>query len=127
MTKTSATNSLQRPGFQTWGTATSTCRTRSTRLKAICCTCGEPHYHHDYLVERAREAGSARHTTVGDLGKAHQIHAAVKNCQAEYQSTVLETSCSITDHTFSILIDSGATKSFIFCVVLKSIKVKAFK
>jgi len=33
-------------------------------------------------------------------------------------------SCMIVDHHFSIFIDSGATESFIFSVVLKIIKVK---
>jgi hypothetical protein len=58
------------------------------------------------------------------LGKAHQIHAAVNNRQAEHQSTVLEMSGTIADHTFSILIYPGATKSFIFGATLKIIKVK---
>jgi hypothetical protein len=38
---------------------------------------------------------------------------------------VLETSGTITDQTFSILIDPGATKRFISGAVLKIIKVKA--
>jgi hypothetical protein len=63
---------------------------------------------------------------MGDLGKAHQIHAVVNNhCRQEHQSTVLETSGTITDQTLSILIDPGATKSFISGAALKIIKVKA--
>jgi hypothetical protein len=65
--------------------------------------------------------------TVGDLGKAHRIHAMVKNCQVEHQFTVLETSCMIDDQQFSVLIDPGAIESFISSVVLKRIKVKEFK
>jgi hypothetical protein len=42
-------------------------------------------------VERTRVFGSAGPTTVGDLGKAHQIHAAVNNRQVGHRSTVLET------------------------------------
>jgi choline kinase len=76
-------------------------------------------------VERARAVGSAGHTTVGDLGKAHQIHAVVNNRQAEHQSTVLEMSGTIADQTFSILIDPGATERFISGATLKIIKVKA--
>jgi hypothetical protein len=63
-------------------------------------------------------------TIVGDLGKAHMIHAMVNNHQAEHQSTVLETSGTIANQNFSILIDPGATKRFISSVVLKRIKVK---
>jgi hypothetical protein len=62
---------------------------------------------------------------MGDLGKAHQIHAVVNNRQAEHQSTVLETSGTIADQTLSILIDPGATESFISGATLKRIKVKA--
>jgi hypothetical protein len=39
------------------------------------------------------------------LGKAHQIHAVMNNCQEEHQSTVLEMSGTIADQTLSILID----------------------
>jgi hypothetical protein len=62
---------------------------------------------------------------VGYLGNAHRIHIAMNNCQAEHQSTVLETSGTIPDQTFSILIDPGATESSISSVALKIIKVKA--
>jgi hypothetical protein len=65
-------------------------------------------------VERARAVGSVGHTTVGDLGKAHQIHAAVNNRQAEHQSTVLETSGTIVDQTFSILIDPRCYREIYF-------------
>jgi hypothetical protein len=64
---------------------------------------------------------------VGDMGKAHRIHAAVNNCQVEHQSTVLETTGTVPDQTLSILIDPGATESFISGAVLKRIKVKAVK
>jgi hypothetical protein len=76
-------------------------------------------------VERTRASGSVGPTTVGDLGKAHRIHAVVNNHQEEHQSTVLETSGTIADQTLSILIDLGATESFISGAALKRIKVKA--
>ena len=61
---------------------------------------------------------------MGHMGKAHQIHAAVNNYQAEHQLTVLRTTGTITDKMLSILIDPGATESFISGAVLKRIKVK---
>jgi hypothetical protein len=61
---------------------------------------------------------------MGDMGKAHRIHVVVNNRQAKHQSTVLETTCTVADQTLSILIDPGATKSFISGAVLKRIKVK---
>jgi hypothetical protein len=68
--------------------------------------------------------GSSRPTTVGYLGKAHRIHAVVNNRQAEHQSTMLETSGTISDQMFSILIYPGAIERFIYSTVLKRIKVK---
>jgi hypothetical protein len=78
-------------------------------------------------VERNRASRSVRPTTVGDLGKAHRIHAIVNNCQAEYQLIVLDMSCTFVEQTLSILIDPGATESFISGAVLKRTKVKAYE
>ena len=64
---------------------------------------------------------------MGDMGKAHRIHAAVNKHQVEHQSTVLETTGTIVDQTLSVLIDPGATESFISGAALKRIKVKAVK
>jgi hypothetical protein len=112
-------------GFQASGPSSSTSGTRTTGPKKGCWTCGEPHYQRDCPVERTRASGSAGPTTVGDMGKAHRIHAAVNNRQAEHQSTVLETTGTVADQTLSILIDPGATESFISGAALKRIKVKA--
>ena len=81
--------------------------------------CGEPHYQRDCPVERTRASRSAKPTTVGDMGKAHQIHAMVNNLQVEHQSIVLEMIGTVADQTLSILIDPGATESFIYGAVLK--------
>jgi hypothetical protein len=78
-------------------------------------------------VERARMSGSAGPATVGDMGNAHRIHAAVNNRQAEHQSTVLEMTGTVADQTLSILIDPGATENFISGAALKRIKVKPIK
>jgi hypothetical protein len=48
----------------------------------------------------------------------------VNNHQAEHQSTVLETSGTIVDQNFSLLIDPSAIKRFISNAMLKIIKVK---
>jgi hypothetical protein len=78
-------------------------------------------------VDRTRASGSVGPTTVGDVGKAYRIHAAVNNRQAEHQSTVLEKTGTVADQTLSILIDSSATVSFISGAALKRIKVKDFE
>ena len=66
-------------------------------------------------------------TTVGDLGKAHMIHATVNNHQAEHQSTMLKMLGTIADQNFSILIYPSAIERFISSETLKIIKVKAFE
>jgi hypothetical protein len=78
-------------------------------------------------MERTRESISIGPTTVGDLGKAHQIHAAMNNLQVKYQSAVPKNSATIADQTLSILIDPGATETFIFGAMLKGTKVKAIE
>ena len=89
--------------------------------------CGETHYQRNFPVERTRASGSAEPTTMGDLGKAHRIHAAVNNHQEKHQSTVLETTGTVADQTLSILIDPSATETFIYGAALKRTKVKAVK
>jgi hypothetical protein len=113
--------------FQAGGLSTSTLDTRSTVENKGCWTCGEPHYQCDCLVERTKSSGSNRPTTMGDLGKAHQIHATMNNCQEEHRSNVVETLGTIDDQNLSILIDPGATQSFISGSTLKRIKLKAVK
>jgi hypothetical protein len=73
----------------------------------------------EWFQERTGASGSVGPTTMGDLGKAHRIHAALNNRQEEHQSTMLETSGNVVDQTLSILIDPGATESFIYSAALK--------
>jgi hypothetical protein len=61
----------------------------------------------------------------GRYGQGPSDSAAVNNYQVEHQSTVLETTGIIADPTLSILIDPGATESFISGTMIKRIKVKA--
>eukprot|EP00253_Pinus_taeda_P018041 PITA_18041 len=86
---------------------------------------GGPHYERDCPQKTGNTNSTKNATTVGDLGKAHRIHAAVNNRQVEHQSTVLETSGNIDGMSFVILIDPGATDSFISINVLSLIKHKA--
>jgi hypothetical protein len=57
---------------------------------------------------------SVEPTTMGDMGKAHWIHAVVNNRQAEHQSIVLETTGTVADQTLSILIDPRYYREFHF-------------
>jgi riboflavin synthase alpha subunit len=87
--------------------------------------CGEPHYQCDFPVGRTRASESAGPTTMGDMGKAHRIHALVNKHQVENYLTVLETTGTIADQTLCIVIYLGATESFISGTTLKRIQVKA--
>jgi hypothetical protein len=64
--------------------------------------CGVPQYQHSCPEERVRRIWISGPTTMGVLGKAHRTLAVVNNHQEEHQSTVLETSGTITDQTLSI-------------------------
>ena len=68
--------------------------------------------------------GSSGRTTVGDLGKAHQIHVVVNNHEADRHSTMIKMLGTIVDQKFSILLDHGATESFISGAEITIIKVK---
>jgi hypothetical protein len=85
--------------------------------------CGVPHYQNSYPEEGPTFLDQSEQRPLEFWGKAHQIHAAVNDGQVEHQSTVLETTGMIVDQTLSILIDPGATESFISGAVLKRIKV----
>jgi hypothetical protein len=76
-------------------------------------------------VDRNRAYRSVRRNTVGDLGKAHQIHATVNNCLTENKLTVLKTSGNFADQTLRILIYPCAIENFISGATLRIIKVKA--
>eukprot|EP00253_Pinus_taeda_P025071 PITA_25071 len=81
--------------------------------KRGCWTCGGPHYEMDCPQKTGNTNSIKNSTTVGDLGKAHHIHATVNNRQVEHQFVVLETSGNIDGMSFVILIDRGAIDSFI--------------
>jgi predicted aspartyl protease len=52
--------------------------------------------------------------TVEDMGKGvPRIYAALENKQAEYQSHMIEVEGMINNQTITILIDSGASHSYI--------------
>jgi hypothetical protein len=50
---------------------------------------------------------------MGRASSSHHIYATVNNCQAEHQSTVVESSGTLNHINVKILFDSGATDSFI--------------
>jgi predicted aspartyl protease len=94
--------------------------------------CGEPHLRRNCphlsstnitVVHNLQEA-----SMVGDVGRSlHQINAAIDGRQADHQSSVVEIEGKINDTQISILIDPGATLSYITPNVAKSNKLKKLK
>ncbi|KAH9319720.1 hypothetical protein KI387_021489, partial [Taxus chinensis] len=67
--------------------------------------------HKPNTMDAQRAARSEQ--TVGDVGRAHRVYAAVDNRQAEHQATVIETTGTIRGISVFVLFDSGASDSFI--------------
>jgi predicted aspartyl protease len=66
--------------------------------------------------------------TVGDMGRSlHRINAAIDGRQADHQSSVVEVEGKIHDTRISVLIDPGATLSYITPDVVESNKLKKQK
>jgi hypothetical protein len=67
-------------------------------------------------------------STVGDVGRSlHRINAAIDGRQADHQSSVVEIEGKINDTRISVLIDPGATLSYITPNVAESNKLKKLK
>jgi hypothetical protein len=65
---------------------------------------------------------------VGDVGRSlHQINAAIYGRQADHQCSVVEIEGKINDTQISVLIDPGATLSYITPDVVESNKLKKLK
>jgi hypothetical protein len=64
---------------------------------------------------------------MGRASSSHQIYVAVNNFQAEYQSTVVESSCTLNHINVKILFDSGATDSFISPFALEKSGLAAYE
>jgi hypothetical protein len=66
--------------------------------------------------------------TVEDMGsRIPRIYAALDNKQAEYQSHMIEVEGMINNHAFTILIDSGASHSYIDPRVVESLQLSRRK
>jgi hypothetical protein len=97
-----------------------------------CWECGEPHLRRNYphlsstnrtVVHNLQEA-----STVGDVGRSlHRINVAIDGRQADHQSSVVEVEGKIHDTRISVLIDPGATLSYVTPKVVESNKLKRLK
>jgi len=88
----------------------------AARLPVQCWGCGGPHYLKNfpyckgtYQVAQLQEA-----STVGEVASSiPKINVSLEDHQTEYQPTMVEFEGKIFDQTMSILIDTGATLSYI--------------
>jgi hypothetical protein len=104
----------------------------NSREPLKCWECGEPHLRRNCprliaanrtVVHNLQEA-----STVGDMGRSlHRINAAIDGRQADHQSSVVEIEGKILDTRISILIDPGATLSYITPDVVELNKLKKQK
>ena len=82
-----------------------------------CWECGEPHLRRN--CSRYNGASKMLHnlqeaSIVGEIGKNyHKIHAVLEDRQADNQSAIVEIEGIISNHALAILIDPGATLSYI--------------
>jgi hypothetical protein len=97
-----------------------------------CWECGGPHLRRNCpcinttnrtIVHNLQEA-----STVDDVGRSlHQINVVIDGQQADHQSSVVEIEGKINNTRISILIDPGATLSYITPGVVESNKLKKMK
>jgi hypothetical protein len=97
-----------------------------------CWECGEPHLRRNCPCLNSANKTSIHNlqeaSTVGDMGKSlHRINAAIDGRQADHQSSVVEIEGKINNSRISVLIDPGATLSYVTPDVVESNKLKKLK
>eukprot|EP00253_Pinus_taeda_P015634 PITA_15634 len=102
----------------------------TTRPPVQCWGCGGPHYIKNCPQRKGAEQLSQIHeaSTVGEVGRSlPRINAALEDHQAEYQPTMVEFEGNISNLTVSVLIDPGATLSYVSPKVVEHCKLQPTK
>eukprot|EP00253_Pinus_taeda_P015342 PITA_15342 len=113
--------SEQQPRLDNEGTA---------RAPLQCWGCGVPHYIKNCPQRKGTEQLSQIHeaSTVGEVGRSiPRINAALEDRQAEYQPTMVEFEGKISNLTISVLIDPGATLSYVSPKVVERCNLQPVK
>eukprot|EP00253_Pinus_taeda_P022348 PITA_22348 len=113
--------SEQQPRLDNEGTA---------RAPLQCWGCGGPHYIKNCPQRKGTEQLSQIHeaSTVGEVGRSiPRINAALEDRQAEYQPTMVEFEGKISNLTISVLIDPGATLSYVSPKVVERCNLQSVK
>eukprot|EP00253_Pinus_taeda_P001879 PITA_01879 len=102
----------------------------TARPPVQCWGCGGPHYIKNCPQRKGTEQLSKIHeaSTVGEVGRSvPRINAALEDRQAEYQPTMVEFEGKISNLTISILIDPGATLSYVNPKVVERCNLQSVK
>eukprot|EP00253_Pinus_taeda_P011485 PITA_11485 len=113
--------SEQQPRLDNEGTA---------RAPLQCWGCGGPHYIKNCPQRKGTEQLSQIHeaSTVGEVGRSiPRINAALEDRQAEYQPTMVEFEGKISNLTIYVLIDPGATLSYVSPKVVERCNLQSVK
>eukprot|EP00253_Pinus_taeda_P031271 PITA_31271 len=95
-----------------------------------CWGCGGPHYIKNCPQRKGTEQLSQIHetSTVGEVGRSVPIiNAALEDRQVEYQPTMVEFEDKISNLTISVLIDPGATLSYVNPKVVERCNLQSVK
>jgi hypothetical protein len=95
--------------------------------RIACWRCEGPHYERDCPELPSGFVHREGKAPMGRASSSHHIHATVNNCQAEHQSTVVESSGMLNHINVKILFDSGATDSFISPSALEKSGLAAYE
>eukprot|EP00253_Pinus_taeda_P019034 PITA_19034 len=101
-----------------------------TRPPVQCWGCGGPHYIKNCPQRKGTEQLSQiqEASTVGEVGRSiPRINAALEDRQAEYQPTMVKFEGNISNLTVSILIDPGATLSYVSPKIVERCKLQSTK
>eukprot|EP00253_Pinus_taeda_P002728 PITA_02728 len=105
-------------------------REGAARPLVQCWGCGGPHYVKNCPQRKGTEQLSQIHevSTVGEVGRSiPRINVALDDRQAEYQPTMVEFEGKISDLTIAVLIDPGATLSYVSPKVVERYKLQPVK
>eukprot|EP00253_Pinus_taeda_P025293 PITA_25293 len=102
----------------------------TTRPPVQCWGCGGPHYIKNCPQRKRNEQLSQIHeaSTIGEVGRSVPIiNAALEDRQVEYQPTMVEFEGKISNLIISILIDPGATLSYVSPKVVERFNLQSVK
>eukprot|EP00253_Pinus_taeda_P012142 PITA_12142 len=102
----------------------------TARPPVQCWGCEGPHYIKNCPQRKGTEQLSQIHeaSTVGEVGRSvPRINAALEDRQAEYQPTMVEFEGKISNLTISVLIDPGATLSYVNPKVVERCNLQSAK